>query len=1530
MRAPQFFVSPSMPGDECNELPRFQMLELPPEEIEEEGEKDEETSDNEGSLHGDQEDGRNDAGETAAEEVEDEVDAKERGGSIRNTIADDAVEDNQWWDSNAVADDAASCTDHEAKYGGEDGVAEDPWLDEVGAAAGGEKSASIDILDEVILSVSNINSIPVVAGDEVDDEFADSSERWQTFDVPAPPPPTPILPADPSGEQVDLGLHDLARSQALLKEESNTHWGPTDAGKQMQVPHDLHTPTWEAGRSSPEKEVAGRFTAKEDSTEKRRKMKNSTPITIRPPLVLTTRATPPPKVPPKKSPKEEKADAHAAKVEESVKLLSKLVSSISMKQAYRAPWMKPAAVVPDAWVKALQNLQGASGHAAAVAAGRCPDDQPKSAANDESSRALMQRPSFTKRGIERVQSQTNLLPASKDDSDLRLSSDALSSAPKLPKQPCQPRRITPSPGLGTTHYVRPPSEAEVAAASDLAPLDAVEARDTIRPSPTPGLTRALSPTGGLARGNNAATRRRREEAAALAAAAAAVGKHHKTAAAAAQAAAEAYNGQRRARPASAGFLIETIANRSHPALREDTEDGENSQRVESDRGQDQQQATAADAHGGVPPPRQASADGIGECSRQECPSCLTARVGGGYIAIGYPGIRNAEEELRFPNRLPPCRDCGRELDYSILTGERLYSPGQMRLRAERAALAAANAARLEGKLADLRSGKMASSQHSLEADTLDALARAVKLASHHKAAGLALRWQGDRGGHGKGVGGLSDDYNDDGGDGEGGGEDDDNDDDDNDDDDADDTDGSADDEYDDKERSPADRVMDKYNVLGLWRKNRKHGQYGEHSTLEEILLRPGGNRSRIYDEARRKFQRNGCVAIFKLHISGTEIPGLVSPVAVHAAIVYFRACFRLRLWSRSGINAANGVTLLKSEGSKLFAFATTVEDAVLAGFGAQHICRDVSANIPAVTARISVALSSGTIIFLDEDDYYGNPVMVASQLAGPDIGIPDEIVCSSDCFESVMSGGLRLEHRTHKNQSKRKKPDLTYGKVSFPPGTTNDAIVRALGMYAERLPADTTIRTVCGVHEESPLRVLLRLVPTPSAAGRFASVVAAAGGMGKHARWIGAARKARENAPRQQITAADAPDALVAFVTSTLKTTGVVVQVMLTGFAALASKYGVLHFLTLVLHLRRIVLNKSEEHHCVVIRFAAEKAVLRFDSIEFAVQHIDAIRNEILQFNETVVGSEYWPGGYVSEHVGDYSLNVTVSAAYGDFIVLGTDIFGDGWDECKYLTEKAGKERHVVVSPHFEAEFTLRNSLKEDYMEQLHCVFVHRRAVAPPHEVRMQLALRRRNSIGADANVGLVGPAGGRRGSIVRRRRSSISSSSVQDLDGSSSSAPQTPPMRVRRGSLPHSGKLLGVEAGGIPEHYRMLMHSEVDSDAEEDDSELDSMRHRVLLSRISVMATHEFSTGVSRGAKGSTHFHHAGPGASADAVASSDDAKASAAAGEQRRMRMEKLSKMSKIHIKSKRARMMGDEEAEERDEQISEMISDIMMFGD
>lgn len=321
-----------------------------------------------------------------------------------------------------------------------------------------------------------------------------------------------------------------------------------------------------------------------------------------------------------------------------------------------------------------------------------------------------------------------------------------------------------------------------------------------------------------------------------------------------------------------------------------------------------------------------------------------------------------------------------------------------------------------------------------------------------------------------------------------------------------------------------------------------------------------------------------------------------------------------------------------------------------------------------------------------------------------------------------------------------------------------------------------------------------------------------------------------------------------------------------------------------------------------------------------------------------------WRGGIKSDTFDDYTLNVTISASYGDFIVLGTDIFGNAWDECKYLTEKAGKEGHVVVSPHFEAEFTLRNNLKDDYMEKLHCVFVHHRAVAPTHEERRKMALHRRNAVGpaggADASAIVAGAAGRRRSSIAQRRASSTSNPPGTTPDSwNGSRTVQTPPMRVRRGSLPHSGKLLGVEVGGMPEHYRMLMHYQVDSDAEESDSdELSMIRHSILHSRMSVVATHEFATAVTRGATGSTHFHHAGGGGgggggSSDGGGGGGDRGGSRGGGsaeERRRMRMEKLSKMSRSHLKTKRAKMQGDQDAEDRDEKISEMISDIMMFGD
>lgn len=1469
-----------------------------------------------------------------AKEVEDDISAMEVGAGS-SPPNEDVEESNPWWEDAKEEEEINISWNIHAKYGGETAVEESHDAD-------GDASS---VVDEVI---PNINS-----EDESDESEEVVSERWQTFDTTKAPPPTPNFAAD----DVDANTHDLARAHAILKEGLGWNVKGVDAGKQTLMP----TLTTSSGNAGAEK----------SKTEKTKKNK---PMQMRPPLVITATAHPLPKLPPKKSPAEERADAHAAKVEESVAMLLGLVSSISTKPAHRVPWMEPAAVVPDAWIKALTHLQGDGGHAAAVAEGRCPDDRPKSSPNRQVK--LNEMPSFTARGIVEVQSQLNLLSPSKEDLD-PAAPDLSRSTPTLPKLVRPPKRSTLDPGLGITDSLRPSSDAETEALEQVDelgleitnPLDTKE-RDALRASPTPGLILTVSPKGGsLARGNNAAARRRREEVAAFAAAAAAAGKFHKTAAAAAKAAAEAYKqGQvkERARPASAGFLIHSITN------------GPNLQRVPEENGVDNGAASTTHKLQGHPagqppkpsvspplPEEASSIDEIKEYMRDVCPSCLTARVGGGYIAIGFPGERTVEEELKFPDQLPPCRDCGRELDYSIATGERLCSPRQTRLHAERAAIAASKAARLRSKLADLRSGKTKSLN---EADALEALAKALKLAAQRKADELAFGWRGDRGDHGFSEGaanGVRDGYrrsgnggsDDNGSNKSSVGSDDSDDDlhDDSDDDLHDDSDDDGDWDDDGFEMTDADRVMKKYKQLGLWRAGMENGKgHGEHSTLEEVLLRPtkvGENRGTIYAEARLRFQRKGCILVFKLHITGAKVPGLVSPVATHAAIVYLRACFRLRLWSRSGINAPDGATLVKAEGSRLFAFANTVEAAVMAGYGAMHICRKMSEKIPEVTARVSVALSSGTVILVDEDDFYGNPVLTATRMSGPDVAIPDEVVCSEDCFSTIIDGGLRLERRTDCS----KKSNFHYGVVSFPLGTGDDVVKQALGVYAEQLPADSAIRTICGVHDASPSRILLRLVPIPPVAGRFASIVAAAavapgkvgaGGLNgsKHTRWLGAAKKAQTTAP--QITAASAPDALVNTVTRTLTTTGVVVQVMLAGFSKLVSKYGVLHFLTLVLHLRRIVRDKLEEHHCTLIRVASEKTVLWFESIEFAVQHIDSIRTEVLAFNEKVVGTNYWPGGgeIKSDTFDDYTLNVTISASYGDFIVLGTDIFGNAWDECKYLTEKAGKEGHVVVSPHFEAEFTLRNNLKDDYMEKLHCVFVRHRAVAPTHEERRKMALHRRNAVGpaggADASAIVAGAAGRRRSSIAQRRASSTSNPPGTTPDSwNGGRTVQTPPMRVRRGSLPHSGKLLGVEVGGMPEHYRMLMHYQVDSDAEESDSdELSMIRHSILHSRMSVVATHEFATTVTRGATGSTHFHHAGGGGgggggSSDGGGGGGDRGGSRGGGsaeERRRMRMEKLSKMSRSHLKTKRAKMQGDQDAEDRDEKISEMISDIMMFGD
>ena len=134
----------------------------------------------------------------------------------------------------------------------------------------------------------------------------------------------------------NYGREDAIAEEPWLLDNSNEAGG---AGAQMDAePH--VTPTLEPGLSFAANGVAGLSSAEAASlAEKLRKRKNATaPKIMRAPLAIPKNL--PAKVPPRRSLKEEKADAQAAKVQESVEVLSRLVAPVVSQVGYRAPWMK--------------------------------------------------------------------------------------------------------------------------------------------------------------------------------------------------------------------------------------------------------------------------------------------------------------------------------------------------------------------------------------------------------------------------------------------------------------------------------------------------------------------------------------------------------------------------------------------------------------------------------------------------------------------------------------------------------------------------------------------------------------------------------------------------------------------------------------------------------------------------------------------------------------------------------------------------------------------------------------------------------------------------------------------------------------------------------------------------------------------------------------------------------------------------------------------------------------------------------------
>ena len=153
-------------------------------------------------------------------------------------------------------------------------------------------------------------------------------------------------------------------------------------------------------------------------------------------------------------------------------------------------------------------------------------------------------------------------------------------------------------------------------------------------------------------------------------------------------------------------------------------------------------------------------------------------------------------------------------------------------------------------------------------------------------------------------------------------------------------------------------------------------------------------RAKVDAKIRDRYERDAAVMI--IDMSG------FSRITQEEGIVHFLALIhRMQGLVLPIIRAAVGGHVVKTEADNVYAMFDSVQAAIDTALALQEACRAAFDGKPANDAvRLSIGIAWGRLLDLDGNEYYGDPVNLASKL-GEDLASAGDIYVTADAAEST-------------------------------------------------------------------------------------------------------------------------------------------------------------------------------------------------------------------------------------------------------------------------------------------------------------------------------------------------------------------------------------------------------------------------------------------------------------------------------------------------------------------------------------------------
>lgn len=129
----------------------------------------------------------------------------------------------------------------------------------------------------------------------------------------------------------------------------------------------------------------------------------------------------------------------------------------------------------------------------------------------------------------------------------------------------------------------------------------------------------------------------------------------------------------------------------------------------------------------------------------------------------------------------------------------------------------------------------------------------------------------------------------------------------------------------------------------------------------------------------------------------------------------------------------------------------------------------------------------------------------------------------------------------------------------------------------------------------------------------------------------------------------------------------IILQSDLSGFTKLTKKYGILHFMTLIMNCRKIFERQLLLCDGEVLKYDGDNVICKFPSSEVAVQCVIEAYREIAEYNE---GKEK-----------DFQIRCKIGMAKGVVLVSDDgDLMGDAWEDCCLLSEETAQVGEILIT----------------------------------------------------------------------------------------------------------------------------------------------------------------------------------------------------------------------------------------------------------